>query len=90
MIPYSVLDLAPIVEGGDAAQSFRCTLELARSAERWGYRRFWLAEHHGMPGIARTAADELIFASQVFDQAARLHSYQIAAQVMQRLGRPGT
>jgi luciferase family oxidoreductase group 1 len=55
MIPLSILDLAPITEGGDAAQSFRNTLDLARHGERWGYRRFWLAEHHGMPGIASAA-----------------------------------
>jgi luciferase family oxidoreductase group 1 len=55
VIPFSVLDLAPIVEGGDAAQAFRNSLELARHAERWGYRRFWLAEHHNMPGIASAA-----------------------------------
>jgi len=55
MIPFSVLDLAPIVEGGDAAQALRHTLDLARHAERWGYRRYWLAEHHNMPGIASAA-----------------------------------
>ena len=55
MVPLSVLDLAPIVEGGDAAQAFRHSVELARHAERWGYRRFWLAEHHNMPGIASAA-----------------------------------
>jgi luciferase family oxidoreductase group 1 len=55
MVPLSILDLAPITEGGDAAQSFRNTLDLARHCERWGYRRFWLAEHHGMPGIASAA-----------------------------------
>ncbi|MHB1124961.1 MAG: LLM class flavin-dependent oxidoreductase [Ramlibacter sp.] len=60
MIPFSVLDLAPITEGGDAAQSFRNSLDLARHAERWGYRRFWLAEHHGMPGIASAATSVLI------------------------------
>ncbi len=60
MIPFSILDLAPITEGGDAAQSFRNTLDLARHAERWGYRRFWLAEHHGMPGIASAATAVLI------------------------------
>src|SRR3954470_13455999 len=54
-IPLSVLDLSPIVEGGDAAQAFRNSLDLARHAERWGYRRYWLAEHHGMPGIASAA-----------------------------------
>src|SRR5437588_6354392 len=60
MIPYSVLDLSPINQGSDAAQSFRNTLDLARHAERWGYRRFWLAEHHGMPGIGSAATAVLI------------------------------
>lgn len=55
MIPMSVLDLAPIVEGGSAAQSFRNSAELARHAEKLGYRRFWMAEHHSMPGIASAA-----------------------------------
>ena len=55
MIPLSVLDLAPIVEGGDAAQAFRNSVDLAQHAERWGYARFWLAEHHNMPGIASAA-----------------------------------
>ena len=60
MTPLSVLDLAPIVRGGDAAQSFRNSLDLARHAERLGYHRFWLAEHHGMPGIASAATSVLI------------------------------
>lgn len=60
MIPFSVLDLAPIVEGGNAAQSFRNTLDLAQHADSWGYRRYWLAEHHGMPGIASAATALLI------------------------------
>jgi luciferase family oxidoreductase group 1 len=60
MIPFSILDLSPIVEGGDAAQAFRNTLDLARHAERWGYRRYWLAEHHNMPGIASSATAVLI------------------------------
>ncbi len=55
MIPLSILDLCPIVEGGDASLALRNTLELARHAERWGYQRFWLAEHHNMPGIASAA-----------------------------------
>lgn len=59
-IPLSVLDLSPIPEGGDAAQSFRNTLALARHTEQLGYRRFWLAEHHGMPGIASAATSVLI------------------------------
>jgi luciferase family oxidoreductase group 1 len=60
MVPYSLLDLAPIPAGSNASQSFRNTLDLARNAERWGYRRFWLAEHHGMPGIASAATAVLI------------------------------
>ncbi len=60
MIPFSVLDLAPIAQGSNAAQSFRNTLDLAQHAERWGYRRYWLAEHHGMPGIASAATSVLI------------------------------
>src|ERR1700687_4935699 len=55
MIPFSVLDLSPIVEGGNAAQSFRNTLDLAQNAEMLDYRRYWLAEHHSMPGIASAA-----------------------------------
>ncbi len=60
MTPLSVLDLSPIVQGGDAAQSFRHTLDLAQHAERWGYQRYWLAEHHGMPGIASAATAVLM------------------------------
>ena len=60
MIPFSVLDLSPIIEGSDAAQSFRNTLALARHAENCGYHRYWLAEHHGMPGIASAATAVLI------------------------------
>ncbi|MEP2118990.1 MsnO8 family LLM class oxidoreductase, partial [Bauldia litoralis] len=60
MIPLSVLDLSPIVEGGDAAQSLANTLDLARHAEALGYRRFWLAEHHNMPGIASAATAVVI------------------------------
>jgi len=60
MVPFSVLDLSPITAGSDAAHSFRNTLDLARHAERWGYKRFWLAEHHGMPGIASAATAVLI------------------------------
>ena len=60
MIPLSILDLAPIVEGGTAEQSFHHTLDLARHAERWGYNRFWLAEHHNMPGIASAATAVLL------------------------------
>jgi len=60
MIPFSVLDLSPIAAGGSAAQSLRNTLDLARHAERWDYRRYWLAEHHSMPGIASAATSVVI------------------------------
>ncbi|WP_225411211.1 LLM class flavin-dependent oxidoreductase [Stigmatella hybrida] len=60
MIPLSVLDLAPIIEGATAADAFRNTLDLAQHAERWGYNRFWLAEHHNMPGIASAATAVVI------------------------------
>ncbi|MCC2974250.1 LLM class flavin-dependent oxidoreductase [Massilia sp. IC2-476] len=60
MIPFSILDLAPITEGSDAATSFQRSLDLAQHGERWGYQRFWLAEHHGMPGIASAATSVLI------------------------------
>ncbi len=55
MIPLSVLDLAPVPEGGGVAQSLAHTLDLARHAENLGYNRYWLAEHHSMPGIASAA-----------------------------------
>ncbi|HXG86724.1 MAG TPA: LLM class flavin-dependent oxidoreductase [Vicinamibacterales bacterium] len=60
MIRLSVLDLSPIVQGGTAAQSYVNSVDLARHAERWGYHRFWLAEHHNMPGIASAATAVLI------------------------------
>ncbi|HEY1386145.1 MAG TPA: LLM class flavin-dependent oxidoreductase [Dongiaceae bacterium] len=55
MVPFSVLDLSPIPEGATAADALRNTLDLARHAETLGYRRYWLAEHHNMPGIASAA-----------------------------------
>lgn len=58
--PFSVLDLSPVTQGSDAAQSFRNTLDLAQHAEAWGFKRYWLAEHHGMPGIASAATAVLI------------------------------
>jgi luciferase family oxidoreductase group 1 len=60
MIPFSVLDLAPVTEGSNASQAFANTLDLARRAERLGYTRYWLAEHHNMPGIASAATAVLI------------------------------
>ena len=60
MIPFSVLDLAPVTEGSDTTQAFRNTLDMAQHAERLGYQRYWLAEHHNMPGIASAATAVLI------------------------------
>jgi len=60
MIPFSVLDLAPVTEGSDTTQAFANTLDLARRAETLGYTRYWLAEHHNMPGIASAATAVLI------------------------------
>ena len=59
-IPFSVLDLSPILAGADASLALHNTLDLAQHAERWGYRRFWLAEHHNMPGIASAATSIVI------------------------------
>ena len=60
ILPLSVLDLAPIVEGSTAAESLRHTLDLARHAEGWGYHRYWLAEHHNMDGVACSATAVLV------------------------------
>jgi luciferase family oxidoreductase group 1 len=60
MVPLSILDLSPIVEGGTAAQALARSLDLARHAEKWGYRRYWIAEHHNMPGIASAATSVVI------------------------------
>ena len=55
MVPFSVLDLSPITEGSDAGQALRNSLYLARHVEALGYRRYWMAEHHNLPGIASAA-----------------------------------
>ncbi|TIL44130.1 LLM class flavin-dependent oxidoreductase [Mesorhizobium sp.] len=60
MTALSVLDLSPIVEGSNASQSLANSLDLARHAERLGYRRYWLAEHHNMPGIASAATSVVV------------------------------
>lgn len=56
----SILDLVPILEGKTAADSFKTSMDLAQHAEKWGYTRYWLAEHHNMPGIASSATSILI------------------------------
>jgi luciferase family oxidoreductase group 1 len=58
--PISVLDLAPIVNGGTAADALHRSLDLAQHAERWGFNRYWLAEHHNMAGIASAATAVVI------------------------------
>src|SRR5688572_30059517 len=60
MVPFSVLDLVPIPAGATAADALGNSLDLAQHAERWGYRRYWLAEHHNMPGIASAATAVVI------------------------------
>ena len=60
MIPLSVLDLAPVPAGEDAAHALRNSLDLAQHAERWGFKRYWIAEHHNMPGIASAATAVVI------------------------------
>src|SRR3546814_11933755 len=60
MIPYSLLDLAPVTEGSTPREAFANTPDLARHAEALGYHRYWLAEHHNMPGLARAATAVLI------------------------------
>ena len=59
-VPLSVLDLSPVSEGNTVGETLRNTLDLARAAERLGYHRYWLAEHHNMPGIASSAPPVLI------------------------------
>ena len=59
-ISFSVLDLASIIEGGTISAAFKNTVDLAQHVEKWGYQRFWVAEHHSMPGIASSATSVLI------------------------------
>ncbi len=57
---FSILDLAPVREGGSIAETYRNALDLAKHAERWGFTRYWFAEHHSMAGIASAATSILI------------------------------
>lgn len=58
--PYSLLDLAPVIDGGSVATALACTRDLGQHAERWGYTRYWIAEHHNMEGIASAATSIVI------------------------------
>ena len=60
MLPFSILDLSPVAQGATAADALHRSLDLAQHAERWGYRRYWLAEHHNMTGIASAATAVVI------------------------------
>ena len=60
MIPFSILDLSPVPVGSSVAQALRNTIDLARRAETWGYHRYWLAEHHSLPGVASAATSIVI------------------------------
>jgi luciferase family oxidoreductase group 1 len=60
MTLFSLLDLCPVTEGRDAAQALHNSLDLAQHAERWGYHRYWLAEHHNMAGVASAATSVVI------------------------------
>ena len=67
MLPVSILDLAPIVVGGTPAQALRNSLDLAQHAERLGYSRYWVAEHHNLSGIASAATSVVIAAPRTGD-----------------------
>lgn len=73
-IPISTLDLAPIREGATAGDALRASLDLARHVERWGYHRYWMAEHHGMPGIASAATSVALAFVGAGTQSIRLGS----------------
>ena len=60
MVPFSILDLSPVAEGSTVRQSLESSARMAVKAEEFGYKRFWLAEHHGMPGIASAATSVVI------------------------------
>src|SRR3954464_3280451 len=72
MVPLSILDLAPIVEGSDVATALRNSIDLAQHAERLGYNRFWVAEHHNAAGIASAATSVLIAEVVVETEAIRV------------------
>ena len=60
MAILSILDLSPILEGGGPGESLNNSRDIARHAEQWGYHRYWVAEHHNMPGIASAATSVVI------------------------------
>jgi hypothetical protein len=83
VLRLSVLDQSPIRAGGTAADAVAETLELAQACDRWGYHRYWLAEHHASRGLAGSTPEVLIahIAAQTSHLKARLRSYQLLAEV---------
>ncbi|MBB3312873.1 luciferase family oxidoreductase group 1 [Rhizobium sp. BK196] len=60
MVPFSILDLSPVADGTTISQSFAASKRMAQKAEEFGYTRFWMAEHHGMPGVASAATSVIL------------------------------
>ena len=79
-VPLSILDLAPISEGCDAATALRNTVDLAQHAERWGYRRFWIAEHHF---VAVASSSRAVLIGQIAAATNRIRVGSAADQVGQ-------
>src|SRR5260221_6958478 len=77
---FSILDLAAVRTGGTIAEAYRNTVDLAQHADGWGFTRFWLAEHHNMPGIASAATSVLIRACcrQNLDHSRRIRRRDVA------------
>src|SRR3954451_9723031 len=76
-VPLSILDLAPISEGGDAATALRNTVDLAQHAEQWGYKRYWIAEHHF---VAVASSSPAVLIGQI---AAATHTIHVGAAAVQ-------
>jgi luciferase family oxidoreductase group 1 len=74
MIPLSVLDLSPVPEGSDAGQALRNSIDLARHVEALGFSRYWMAEHHNMPGIASAATSVALAHAAVATSTIRIGS----------------
>lgn len=77
-VPLSILDLVPISEGSDAATALRNTVDLARHAEQWGYRRYWLAEHHF---VAVASSSPAVLIGQLAAATERIHVGAAAVQL---------
>ena len=97
-LPVSVLDLAPVPTGSSPGDALRATIELARHVERLGFRRFWVAEHHNMPGIASSAPLDRPYAmvaagvicAETDERARWLAGPSALSFLRLRSGRPGT